>query len=68
MEIEIQRGQKIYKNKPESVNILLIGDDGESRAAIHVFPKADPKSDLFRVEMSVGNVAIKPPVLFEADI
>lgn len=68
MKIEITRGQKIYENKPESVTILLIDDDGNSKAAIHIYPQIGSKHDTFRLVVSAGNVSVKPPLLFEVDI
>lgn len=68
MDIEIQRGTQVQKDKPQSVHILLIGDDNNPKAAIHIYPKFEKDSDKFRVEIASGNVSIKPPLLVEFDI
>ena len=68
MDIEIKRGTQLQEGKPESVSLLLIGDDGQAKAYISVCPKFLKDSDLFRVEISSGNVSIKPPLKIEFDI
>lgn len=68
MDIEIQRGAQLQLGKPQSAHILLIGDDGNSKAAIHIYPKFEVDSDRFRVEIKSGNVSIKPPLLVEFDV
>ena len=68
MDIEIKRGTQLQEGKPESVSLLLIGDDGNTKAYISVYPKFLKDSDLFRVEISSGNLSIKPPLRIEFDI
>lgn len=66
--IEVQRGPQLQEGKPQSVHILLIGNDGNSKAVIHIYPKFEHDSDRFRVEIASGNVSIKPPLLIEFDV
>ena len=68
MDIEITRGIQLQEEKPESVRLLLIDDEGKVKASIHVSPKFLADSDLFRVEIAAGDVSIKPPLLIEFDI
>lgn len=67
MELEINRGTKLQDNKPESITILLIGDNGNTKGVVRITAKFD-NSDIFRVEVRGGDVSINPPINFEADI
>lgn len=68
MDIEIQRGIQVQKEKPKSATVLLIGNDGNTKAAIHIYPRFEKDGDTFRVEIASGNVSIKPPLLIEFDV
>lgn len=37
MKIEVQRGPKVYEDRPESVTIILVGDSGEAKAAVNIY-------------------------------
>jgi len=54
--IKVEESPAIQEG-PGSVHLLLIGDDGETKATVSVYPKFEkpPFTDTFRVEIHKGS-------------
>lgn len=61
--IEIARGQTLQGGRPKSAHIKLIGNDGELKGYISIYPRFEkpPFTDTFKVEIHKGGV-ISPEV------
>ena len=69
MNVEVHSGIPAYEDMPAPVYILLIGDDGQTKGAIQVYPrKLTPDKPLMRIEVVIGNISLKPPIQFEVDV
>ncbi len=56
-EIEIERTPRIQESRPEPVHIKLIGNDGQVKGIVSVWPVLKPiaeNNDQFRVEVRSG--------------
>jgi len=56
-EIKVEKSPAIQKGRPGSVHLLLIGDDGETKATVMVYPKFEkpPFTDTFIVRINKGS-------------
>lgn len=56
--IEIERTPAIQEGRPEPAFIKLIGNDGEVKAAIEIFPRFEkpPFTDTFKVRIHKGDM------------
>jgi len=61
--IEIEEFPAIQVGRPKSVHLKLVGDNGETKAVIDVYPRFEkpPFTDTFRVEIHKGNI-VSPDV------
>jgi hypothetical protein len=67
MEFEVKRGAKLHRDLPETISILLLDSERHPKGAISVFPKSVHKN-IVRVEIALGDVSLKPPIEFGADV
>ena len=71
MDIEVERGAKVYNTKPESVYVRLIGNNGEVKGFIAVFPKvalASANDDTFHIEVVKGFNPLNTEISIKLDI
>lgn len=64
-EIEIERIPRVQESRPESVHIKLIGNDGQVKGVISVWPLIKPiaqNNDEFRVEVRSGYNVLEKPI------